>query len=450
MIKKFLVNLLSESLERLNRWLPGLLPFDASTGVVGHASYAVTNDPNTMIGDFKNLYKESGLVNAIPSWMIVQDRWKFEEAEAGLGQFYVFGVILQKEQGVTYAPSSGASAGIQLLNPAVAGYIGQAQVEGFSIYLRSRLSYDAAAKASRAGKKAFAQAYGAVLKNMKESHQFRLELSLLYGRDSIAQISANASGVLTVIPATWATGIWASGMKGAILESWTGITVTETQHNGDLTVSAINVANKTVTVTGTSSSVVANDYLYFKGARTATAYNECPGLTNIMNNTGVLFNIDANLYELWRGQQYAVSGNLSLTAIFNGAAVGMSFGLEKGVLLCAPEKFAQLASDEAALRRYIQDTPNVKRGVKGITFMLGSVDVEILPHPLMKQGIAPLISDEGIHRVGATDVTFSLPGSGEAMQVHVTDYTAIELRSMSDQGIYSETPAQNVMLTGIT
>jgi hypothetical protein len=411
---------------------------------------AVANSPETMVGDFKNLYKDSGLINAIPKWMIVQDRFPFEEAEAGLGQFYVFGVVLQKEQGFTYAPSSGVNSGVQTLNAAVAGYIGQAQVEGFAIYLRSRLSYDAAAKASKAGKKAFAQAYGAVLKNMKESHQYRLELCLLYGRDGLGVVDANNAGVLTITGASWATGIWASGMKGAILEAFTGVGSSVTQHDGDLTISSIDVANKTVTVTGTNSSVVQNDVLYFKGARTASAYKECAGLYRILTNTGTLFNIDAASYELWKAQSYGVNGNLSLTAIMNAASVGMSFGLEKAMLMCAPEKFAQLASDEAALRRYVQDTPNAKRGVKGITFVMGQVDVEILPHPLIKQGHAMMLADESIHRVGATDVTFSLPGSGDPMQVHVTDSTAIEIRSMSDQGIYSETPAQNVLLTGIT
>lgn len=411
---------------------------------------AVANTPEQMVGDFKNLYKDSGLVNAIPSWMIVQDRFPFEEAEAGLGQFYVFGVVLQKEQGFTYAPSSGVNSGVQTLNPAVAGYIGQAQVEGYAIYLRSRLSYDAAAKASRAGKKAFAQAYGAVLKNMKESHQYRLECSLLYGRDGLGVVDSNTSGVLVLTAASWATGIWASGMKGAVLEAFTGTAASETQHNGDLTVTSISVADKSITVTGTNSAVVQTDVLYFKGARTTTRFNECAGLNRILTNTGTLFNIDADSYELWKAQSYAVNGNLSLTAIMNAGSIGMSFGLEKAILLCAPEKFSQLASDEAALRRYVQDTPNAKRGVKGISFMLGSVDVEILPHPLIKQGSAMMLAEDSIHRVGATDVTFSLPGSGDAMQVHVTDSTAIEIRSMSDQGIYSETPAQCVLLTGIT
>lgn len=412
---------------------------------------AVTNDPTTMAGDFKNLYKDSGLVNAIPSWMIIQDRFPFEEADAGLGQYYVFGIVLQKEQGFTYAPSSGASSGAQTMNAAVAGYIGQAQVEGFAIYLRSRLSYDAAAKASRAGKKAFSQAYGAVLKNMKESHQYRLECSLLYGRDGLGVVSSNTSGALVITSATWSTGTWASGMTGALLEAFDGTGSTVSQHNGDLAISTVVVATKTVNVTGTNNAVVANDVLYFKGARTTTAYNECVGLNRILGTAAgsTIFNISTN-YELWRSQSYSVSGNLSLTAIMQAAAQAIPFGLSKAILLCAPVKFAQLASDEAALRRYIQDTPNAKRGVKGIVFQLGSVDVEILPHPLIREGSGMILPEEYVHRVGATDVTFSLPGSGEPMQVHVTDSTALEIRSMSDQGIYLDCPAQAVLLTGIT
>lgn len=411
---------------------------------------AVSNTPTSLVGDFKDLYKTSGLVNAIPKWSIVQDCFAFEEAEAGLGQYYVFGVTLQKEHGFTYAPSSGASSGVQTMNASITGYVGQAQVEGFAIYLRSRLSYDAAAKASKAGKKAFAQAYGAVLKNMKESHQFRLELSLLYGRDGLGTVSTNTSGALVLTDATWATGIWGAGMKDCILEAFTTVAASATQHNGDLTISAVDVSAKQVTVTGTSSAVVAGDILYFKGARTTTGYNECAGIYRVLTNTSTLFNISASSYELWKSNSYAVSGNLSLTAIMQAAAIGQSFGLNKAILLAAPEKFAQLASDEAALRRYVQDVPNAKRGVKGIMFQMGAVEVEVLSHPFLKQGHAMMLSEETFHRVGSTDVTFAFPGSQDPMQVHVTDSTAIEMRSMSDQGIYSEKPAESVLLTSIT
>lgn len=413
---------------------------------------ATTNTPDQMIGDFKNLYEKSGLVDAIPSWLLLQDRFKFSEADAGLGQYYVFGVTLSKEQGFTYAPSSGSGSGIVTLNPSVAGYIGQAQVQGYAIYLRSRLSYDAAAKASKAGKKAFAQAYSAVLKNMKESHQFRLEVSLLYGQDGLGIVNTASGGVITFTAATWSIGTWASGMTGAVLEAWTANTPTATQHNGDLTISGVNTSTISITVTGTSSAVAPGDHIYFKGSRTSTAYNEAPGLYRILT-TGTLyttsttiFNIDAAIYELWKPQYSAVNGNLSLTAIMQACAAAIPYGLQKALLFIAPVKFAQLASDEAALRRYVQNTPETKRGVKGISFMLGSVDVEILPHPICKAGHGMMFPEAHYQRVGATDVTMALPGSGESMSVNVTDTTAIEFRSMSDQAGYLEVPAQSVLL----
>lgn len=410
---------------------------------------ASTLTPTSLAGDFKNIYQDSGLVDAIPTWGIVQDRYTFEEAES-LGQYYIFGVTLQKEHGATYAPSSGSSSGAQTLNASVAGYVAQVQVEGFAIYMRSRLSYDAAAKASRAGKKAFAQAYGAILKNLKESHQYRLELSLIYGRDGLGIVSANASGVLTLTTASWATGIWAAGLKDCILEAFTTTAASATQHNGDLTISAVSVSNKQVTVTGTNAAVVANDILYFKGAKTTTGYNECPGLYRILTNTGTLFNVDASSYDAWKSQSYPVGGNLSMTAILQASALGMSYGLEKGLLLCAPEKFAQLGIDEAALRRYVNETPNTKRGVKGVSFQLGPVEIEVMAHPFVKQGEPMLIPDKHVHRVGATDITFGMPGSDEKMEVHVTDTTSLEIRSMSDQGIYIERPAHGVLLQSVT
>lgn len=408
---------------------------------------SVTNTPATLVGDFKNLYEKSGLVEAVPLWAMVQERFKFSAAEA-TGDFYVFGVVLQRENGFSYAPSSGSST-LVTLNAAIAGYVGQAKVEGYAIYLRSRLDYASAAKASSKGKKAFAQAYAAVLKNMKESHQFRLEASLLYGRDGLGVVSTNTSGVLVLTNDSWASGTWA-GLKDAVLEAFDATTITANQLNGDLTVSSVSITNKSVAVTGTSTSVVATNILYFKGARTTAGWNECAGLYRILTNTGSLFNIDASVYQLWQANAYPVNGNLSLTSIMQAASIGMVFGLEKAMLLCSPNKFAQLASDEAALRRYVSDARETKRGVKGISFLLGSVDVEILPHPLVRDGSSMMLNESSIQRIGATDITFAMPGSGSTMEVHVTDQTALEIRSMSDQSIFSDMPASCVLLTGIT
>src|SRR5690606_31042071 len=116
--------------------------------------------------------------------------------------------------------------------------------------------------------------------------------------------------------------------------------------------------------------------------------------------------------------------------ILKGASKGLVYGLRDGLMLVNESKFAQLASDEAALRRYVQDTPDAKRGAKGITFQLGSVLVEIVAHPLIRQSEAMLISKSEFHRCGATDITFGMPGASSKMEVHVVDMTALEMRSM--------------------
>jgi hypothetical protein len=410
---------------------------------------ASTSGPEQLVGLFKEIYSKLGLVDAIPSWAILQERYPFEAAEA-TGDKYVFSVAIQKEGGFTYAPTSGVNSGPQNMNAVISGAIVRAEVEGYGIYLRSRLSYDAASKAARAGKQAFAQAYGALLKNMKESHQYRLELSLLYGRDGLGIVDANASGVLTIKSEEWAAGIWAAGLKDSILEAFTGTGATVTQHDGDLTISSVNISEHKITVTGTSTAVVQNDVLYFKGARTATAYKECPGLYRILTNTGTLFNVSATDYDSWRAQEYDVAGQMSVTAGMKMAALCVAYGLQEGICLVSPDSFAQLASNEASLVRNTTENKKAKRGAKSIGFLMGDVSIEFVAHPMIKQGQSMLLPSDEVHRVGSTDVTMSLPGSGEPLTVVVTGVTAIELHSMSDQGIFIEVPARACLGTGIS
>lgn len=406
-------------------------------------------NPTDAVGLLKNIYADLGLVTAYPTWAIVQQMWKFDAAEA-TGDKYIFSIAIQKESAFLYAPTSGSGSGVQTLPAAGAGAIVRAEVEGYGIYLRSQLSFDLAARAARQGKQAFKQAYGALLKNMKESHVYRLEVSLLYGRSGLGIVDSNTSGVLLIKEAEFASGIWGAGLQGSILEAFTGTGASVSQHNTDLVISAVNISDMTVTVTGTNSSVVQNDVLYFKSARTTTGWNECPGLYAILTNNATMFNVDASVYDAWQSQSYDVDGQLSLTAIMKGGALSLAYGLEKAVLLVAPDNFADLASSESALRRYPDSGAKAQRGPRSIEFLMGQVEVEIICHPHIKLGHAMLLPTDQVHRVGSTDVTMSLPGSNEPLSVIVVGQTALELQSMSDQGIFVEIPARACLLTGIT
>jgi len=127
-----------------------------------------------------------------------------------------------------------------------------------------------------------------------------------------------------------------------------------------------------------------------------------------------------------------------------------AYGLENAILLIAPERFADLASDEAALRRYMDSGDRAKRGPKSVMFSCGSTDVEIVSHPMVKLGHAMLLPVSEVHRIGSTDVTMALPGSDEELSVQVSNLTAIEFRSMSDQGIFMEVPARAGLLDNLT
>lgn len=414
---------------------------------------AVTT-PTEVVGYFKDVYREAGLVDALPTWAPIQDKFAFEEAEA-LGDTYDFGVSLTKSHSCIYAPSNGGSALTAMAVTAID--VPRAKVESYFIGMRQRIDYRVVLKAKKSGKAAFVQAFGAVLKNLKESHVYRLELTLLYGRDGLGVVDANNSGVLTITDASWATGIWNAGLKNAVLEAFTGVSATETQHNGDLTVTAVDVPNKAITVTGTNAAVVQNDVLYFKGARTTTGYNECLGIYRLLTTTTTYFNINPATYDLWQAQSFAVNGQLSLTSVMDAMALALPYGLEKGLCFVNPNQFADLASDEAALRRYMTaaDNRNAKRGSKGIEFQMGQVTVEILIHPMIKADHCMLLPDGEVHRIGASDITEVGGESGldnglAGVSFQVADEFSIEMRSVSDQAIYFEVPAKAVLLTAVT
>ncbi len=170
----------------------------------------------------------------------------------------------------------------------------------------------------------------------------------------------------------------------------------------------------------------------------------------ILTNTGEMFDLDASEFDAWKSQTQDCSGQLSMTQIMLLAAKCQSYGLENATLFVAPTRFADLASDEAALRRYNDDGAKAKRGPKSIAFSMGGIEIDIMSHPMLKLGHAFLLPTEEVHRIGSTDVTMALPGSDEELSVNVSNLTAIEFRSMSDVATFLEVPAKAGLLTGIT
>ncbi len=407
------------------------------------------NTVTTLNGLFKVTYADK-LADAVPDFALLQKRIKFIEADKETGNYYAQPVNLASEQGFTYLGSSGAVA---TLGDAIAGAMKEAQVQGSELVLRSQLSYGALARASKAGPKAFKRASAWKVEDMNNSIRKRLELSMLYGRDGLGTVSTNTVGALVITDATWAGGTWA-GLEGAQLEAWTATSDTATQHDTTLTISAVDFDLKTVTVTGTSTSVAPGDILYFKGSRTATTNaGEMAGLNRIITNTGTLFNIAANTYALWKGTTVSSVGQPSFDAIQDGVSRAVNKGMMgKGLVLVSPKHWAALSSDQAALRVFDQSysSKSVKNGAESITFYGPNGELEILSHPFCRDGDAFIVPEECLMRLGAVELSFGVPGMDEQFFTLVSAKNAVELQCMADQAIFCEKPAYCVKLTGLT
>ena len=398
---------------------------------------AASNTPTSIAAYLKEVYN-GDITQLVPANTPFIKRAKFkQDMEPGVQA--VFAVQLSAENGFSVGTGSVS------LNAAVAHVSGKAQVDGKNLVLRSRISYDAASKAS-SNKKAFARWNESKFIPMVESMQRRIELMSLYGGDSLGKVSANAAGVLTISADTWASGIFL-GTEGAVLEAFTALSG-GSQHNGDLTITAIDVENHTVTVSGTSAAVVANDLLFFKGHRGS----EQTGLVKIAKNASTLYNIDAASYALWKACSYDCGTSaLTFGKVIAAAAKAANKGCDSRlVLMCSQSAFANLNSDQAALRKYDAKYSSSKgeNGFESLLFHSGTGEIEIVPSIFIKEGEAIMVPERWTYRIGSQDVTMKMPGqSDQDLVLQVADSTDYEMRLFCDFTVFCEKPGYIVRLT---
>lgn len=389
----------------------------------------------------------------------------FVPRERQLGNKYHQPVIVRQEHGITYAaPESGAFA----LNSAVSMQTQDAVVPGYQIVLRATLDYEAAAKATSSGPRAFRDATELQVENMLESHSKRLELAILHGQagvgvgDTSSNVDATTTDV-TLTTASWSSGIW-SGMEGAVIQFWTAANalVGTSSPDADFSISTVDIDTKTLTVTGTATGIAALDValgagdcdIYFKGARTgAAAFGEMAGLSKIITNTGSLFGIDASVYNLWRGNTYGAAGALTFAKLQSAVARAVGRGLSEDVdVLVNPVTWGNLLTDQAALRMYDSSysAATVENGAKTIKFHGQNGVMNIHSHIYVKEGEAFVVPSKRVKRIGATDISFNVPGSTEGEIFRQLENNAgFEYRNYSNQAIILETPARAVKVTGI-
>jgi hypothetical protein len=325
-----------------------------------------------------------------------------------------------------------------------------AQVKGSPVVLRSLLGYVAASRAALGGQKAFMDATKFLVANMLRSMAKKLEIEMLYGQMGYAEVATGgvSGSAVTIATAEWAPGIWA-GAEGMPIEIRSA---SGSLSRGEFKVVSVNMDTRVITLNADAAAagVVATDVIWHKGAYG----NEFPGIHKILSiSSGTLFNIDVGTYNLFRGNVYSAGGSaLSFTKLNLAAARAVEKGLEGP--LCAmvnPRAWANMLSDQAALRRYdgSYSSSKMENGSEKLMFHSQNGLIEIEPSIYVKEGYAYLISSEDWFRVGSTDMTFKRPGQGEEFFRDLENSAAYELRLYSDQAVFCMAPAKNVLITGI-
>lgn len=403
--------------------------------------------PDNLVGNLNGLFKQiyaDKLKDLIPDGVKLMNLIKFNSKDK-TGDKYNQPVILGMEHGVTFASSD--EDGFNL-NAAVAGQIKNAEVRGNALVLRSIIGYKAISS-STSSEAAFQEATKYLVANMLRSITKKLEIELLYGQKGYATVASVSTAVVTITTAEWAPGIWA-GAEGMPIEIRSSDGATS---RGEFVVSSVSFANRTVTLTTSAAAagVVATDVIWHKGAYG----KEFIGIHAILEKTsGTLFNIDTATYALFRGNTYS-AGSAELS--FDKLNIAVSRAVEKGldtkvIVLVNPRTWADLLTEQAALRRYDSSySPSkLEQGSKGLLFHSQNGDMEIIPSIYVKEGYAYLLEPSSWMRVGSQDVSFKRPGSGEEFFRELENAAGFELRCYCDQALFTSMPAHNVLISGIT
>lgn len=415
---------------------------------------------STLDGWFKTRYADKA-AKLVPEFVILPRYFKFNSKKK-TGDTYQCTARVRRSFGWTWA-GSGTSGTAFALNDAVAGQTKPANVGGTEFVARSQIPYSVI-KRAQGSEQAFGDAFDEIVQDMTEGAHFAREINLLYGGTNIGDILsvgavAGAGGAWTkdcvITVAGWAPGLW-SQAEGMPIDVYTaGGVKRNTAYT--MTVTAIDPDTRTVTITSVETpgsveltAVAATDVILPQGAYG----NWFTGLHTIAQNTGTLFGINAATYSLWGGNSYGAGSAAATMAKFTKAVIPTVTrgGMDKVTFFCSTSTWADLNNDHAALRRFSESTKSgLNLGTNKITYYGPNGEIEIVPHPMVKQGYAYGLQTKRWERIGSTDVTFDLgvEGSQNRFFQQLSGNAGSEIRCYWDQALFCRAPARQVVMSGI-
>lgn len=436
-------------------------------------------DPNLIAmftqryGAFIDPLAEEDSLAQFATWVPPQSR---------LGNQYNFPLQGSLEHGQTADISGGAYN----LNPSVPMTLVNAQLDGFDFAMTADIPYSDMLRArngvSQGGGGAAAAYFKPLdlkVKGLMRSSTLYRELWLAYGPGTGSTIASDigqlaTSGFLVsggpnwnqtprvkLKTQSWIPGMW-NLMKNAKLEVLNAAGTALVGSAGQF-VQVDSIPDPTLTdvtilagATITAAVAAQQRFLPFGWYQKC-----CVGLEGILNNTGSLFGINAANYTFWRAGAKNIGGALTRAKILGIASTLFPNGLDQGAtLFVGSAQFADLAEETmiigsgattSAVQMFTGNGEQTTKriGTNKLIYVSPVGEIEVRLYKLMKQGEAFFFGNGLVKRGGAADVTFRGDGNQYFLQELGTQ-AGYQIRCVSNQAVFIETPYQCAILTGIT
>ena len=431
-------------------------------------------------GDVVNVFKRvyGDTTNLLPEDFPLAKAIPFSEKQK-VGDSYVECVVLTNETGITLG---GSAMDAFELNASIAGVVKQTSITPYISVLPSVVPWGVVSRSAGGGDKAFFDATKFVVKNNLRSHSRFQEAIRLYGQSpallgyvsyatatyrsvsfttGTGTLTVNGSSVtftagvntsskwILLAPGSFAAGLWV-GMEGVRVNqvTSTGAIV----GSGKLVaVDAIQGAIQ-VDFTPTAASSTTSHRLCYAGMELAKEY---VGMNKIMTTTaGTLFGIANSGFSLFQPNYKTLAGVKLTLARFQLEVANMvnKGGLEGDLdVYVNPRTWATLASTEAGLRVYDKsyNPSEAENGFEAISFYTQAGKATFRPHRMVKEGEAYVLHLPTWSRSGSAEVSFSVPGMPGELIFPLENQAAYAFRSYSDQYVFCNQPAHNLLIDGI-
>lgn len=404
----------------------------------------------------KNVYNSKGVVDLVPKNIkVFFDKFTYGPAADTIGYQFVDAINVSSGSGLITGP---ASTGPLTFDTPIAGKIVNALVDGYQIGNRQLLDYNLASRAKANNAKAFEDIVVRVVKNLTDTHRRRQVMNYLYGKTNLGVIqTGTASATQTITNPTWAPGVWwfSNDNKYDIVSADLGTK----RNSSPLVLSNYVLSARTVTfdasVTTTTGDIVLPAGSWSSsGGGTNT---ESMGLEAILNTAvtaTTLFGIDQSTYPVFRPNVFDCSNDkLDLTLLDAAANTAYQKGyMGDFTLFCSPGAFSDLAAQEVTRIRLTggQVSGEAKVGYNRLKLLLQAGWVDVVGSPWIKNGIAFLVADDTMRRLGSVEFVHGDPRNLDTPWFNMQDVLAYQTRSYSLNTLYTSEPAYNTLLINIT